>query len=565
MTYISLFILTMATSDEVIWNEAIDRPVNLIPFSDKQRLWVQDQSTGGIYNGTIQYDLSTWANSGLYSDWSNANLVVPYVVSVKGVGTTDISSSFNKDSIVLKSGYYHLLDQIQVEVNNKTLVNQSQNVNVMANFKTLATLSESDYIKLAPVLGLGIDTPDSFTYTKDATGSINGDGYCNNSSSNLGFTQRASYTSTTEFVNNNADINELPTVIGNTANAPAADKKTNAIQVYGSEGRNFFVKSGDGASAIFHYIFIAVIKLKDLCPMMNFPISRGLNVRLTINYNSFKGVYNATTDKLKTVSYQQASGTTCPVMMAPLKSNATVNGDFEVVGNVISNSISIQNGSGVPTLPFNSTRIYIDSYKLNAEYQATLLKNMPVTTVNYLDYYSYPISPIQAGQTFNQIVSNGIPALRCCFILPFASPVSDVAKGVTEWANIFDSAPATSCPSAPVENLNILVGGVQVFSQNQTYSFENYLSEVQHLFALNGGNINAVNSGLISKKMFEGAYRMYCAWLGRKNPVEDMIPKSLQIQGTNGSKTTMSYTVIAFYEKSITLNTATGEILATVP
>lgn len=555
----------MATSDEVIWNEAIDRPVNLIPFSEKQRLWVQDQSTGGIYNGTIQYDLSTWANSGLYSDWSNANLIIPYIVSVKGDGTTDISTKLDKNSIVPKSGYYHLIDQIQVEVNNKTLVNQSQNVNVMTNFKTLSTLSDSDYNKLAAVLGLGLDTSDTFTYTKDGGGSENGDGYCNNTVNNDGFLTRASYTESTVFTTD-VDINYLPTVIGDNAALADTEKTRNAIQVYGSEGRNFFVKSGADVNAIFHYIFIANIRLKDLCPMMeHIPICRGLNVRMTINFNSFKGVYNANGANLTTVSYQQMSGTTCPVMMAPLNDAVIINGNFEVVGNIVSNSISNQPGSGVPSLPFNSTRIYIDSYKLNAEFQTTLLKNVSTTTVHYLDYYSYSIPPVTAGQTFNQIVSNGIPALRAVFVLPYASPDSTVAKGVTEWANIFDSAPATTCPSAPLENLNILVGAVQVFSQNQTYSFENYLSEVQHLFALNGGNINAVNSGLISKKMFEGAYRMYCAWLGRKNPVEDVIPKSLQIQGTNASKTTMSYTVIAFYEKSITLNTATGEIFNTVP
>lgn len=548
------------SADKYIWDEAIDRPINEKPFQEKQRLWIQDQATGGIYNGTLQYDLSPWANSGLYTDLSNAVLEIPYLVSIKGP-TANVGGVFTKDSLALKSGFWNLIDQLQVDVNSKTLCQLSQNINVLSNVRTLTSFDVTTYQKMGPVLGLVIDTPTSYTYS--AAGSVNGDGYCNNSASNLGFQERKTFVANAAAAGftGTPEITDLPTVIG--TKTTADEKAASAAQVYGSEGRSYFNSVVSGTDTIFNYILICSIRLRDLSDFFLMPISKGLQIRLTINYNSFRGTYKATKgtlDSISTVSYTQLSGSTCPVLLAPLVNSPTNDSNFEVAANIVSNSLSKD-----VTPAISSTRIYIDAYKLNAEYQAVLLKSMPITTHKYMDYYSFPINNIQAGHTFNQIVSNGIPALRAVFVLPFSTPSTAVAAGTTDWQNIFNSAPFTTAPSAPIENFNVLVGGVNQLMNNQTYSFENYLSEIIHMFSIHGGNSNAVNSGLVSKTMFDNCYRLYCVYIGRRPEYEDSIPKSLQITGTNSSKTTMSYTVLALFEKSVTLNTATGEIMATIP
>lgn len=553
--------MTDSLSDSYIFNEALDRPMSEKPFQEKQRLWLQDQATGGIYNGTVQYDLSPWANNGMYTDYSNAVLEIPYLVSIKG-DTTRFTGCFDKDSLSLKAGFWNLIDQLQVDVNNKTVCQLSQNINVLANVRALTSFDITTYEKMGSVLGLVADTETSYTYA--ATSSVNGDGYCNNSSSNDGFQIRKAFMANAAelgFADGTADIDELPTVIGSTANASAAIKASNAAAVYGSEGRPYFTTTTSGSDTIFNYVYICSIRLRDLSDFFLIPISRGLQIRLTINYNSFRGTYNAVTSTglLSTTSYTQLSGSTCPVLLAPLKTAPATTGTFEVAGNIVSNSLSSS-----PTPAISSTRLYIDCYKLNADYQSALLKNMPLTTHKYFDYYSYSIPSVQPNGTFNQIVSNGIPSLRAVFVLAYSTPSSSIAAGTTDWQNIFNSAPFTTLPSAPLENFNILVGGRTQLMNNQTFSYENYLSELIHMFSIHGGNANAINSGLIDKTMFDNCYRIYTVWI-RGSSIEDSIPKSLQVTGTNASKVPVSYTVLALFEKSISLNTATGEIVATIP
>jgi hypothetical protein len=531
----------MTTSaDNYIWDSAISQEFPGMPFSEKQRLWIQDQSTGGNYNGVLQYDLTSWSNSGLYVDYSSAVLQIPYVVSIKGSNNDNYNDSINKDTLNLKNHFANLIDQIQVDVNNKTVCQTSSNVNLLANIKMLATFDQSTLSKLGASLGIALDTDTSASYS--AAASVNGIGYINNTSSNLGLVERKS--------NMTAARTDMPTIGTTTA-------------ILASEGRNYYVTNGlAGDATTYHYIFLATIRLRDLSDFFDIPISRGLQVRMSITYNSFKATIASTitTNVLSISAYQQLSGTTCPIILSALTLGTIPipTGTLDITGNVVSNSISVL--EAVAKTAFNSTRIYIDAYKLNPDYQAVLLKEMPVTTHKYLDYYSYNISSVASGATFNQIVSNGIPAIRAVFIMPF----SPIANLVTAFQNPFSSVPSTTLPGAPISQLNILVGGLNLFSQNQTYTFENYLSELQHIFAVNGGKNDSVNCGLISRRMFENNYRFYCASI-RRNPIEDNIPKSLQVTGVNASATAVQYTVIVLFEKSVTLNTATGEILSTIP
>lgn len=578
----------MLTSDENVWDESVDRSPPEKPFIEKQRLWLQDMQNGA-YNGQVMFSLEPLANNGLYMDYSNAYFEFPILISAKGDGTADYSKMMNAYSIGIKSGNTNFISQMQVDLNNKTVVQLTQNLNVLCNFKTLAGFSVDDLEKLGPTIGFYPDDADSIVY--HAAASADGDGYTNNRNTiattttpfgvravtNSGFLKRQKITTANSTVN----IASLPT-LGDTSKATTQ---------FGNEGRPFFFVEGTGAAAVFNWVYICSIRLRDLSDYFeNLPISRGLNMRITLNYNSFRATYTTTANTvvddvvtaagtIKTTSYTQLSGNTCPIMIASLAIGNANDGSspgstgglsvptvpagvLTVACGIVSNAV---NTTFKPAL--STTRIYVDAYKLDPNYQSTLLKTVPVSTVRYFDFYSFPILNISPGSTFNQILSNGIPNLRGIVCIPYPAVAGETTTllTMTPFQNAFDSAPFTTAPSGSITQFQILIAGSNVWNQNMQYDWESWNYEVQHFFAIHGGNVTGVNSGLISKYMFDNAYRYYCCDVSRRIPFENSIPKSVQVLGTNNTSATMSYVCLVLFEKQLEINTATGEIIASSP
>lgn len=289
-----------------------------------------------------------------------------------------------------------------------------------------------------------------------------------------------------------------------------------------------------------------------------------------MNYNSFRATYTtAATPSIINTSYTQLSGRTCPIMIPSVSannSNAGLNiaGTIEVMCNVAGTTLDTTVKPAIAT-----TRLYVPAYKLDPDAEASLIKEMPVSNVRYFDYYTYTVDNVGAGSPFNSILTNGILNPKAIIVVPFVKSTNTGTAtnglNLTQAQNAFDSAPGTTAPQASITNFQVLLAGENVFNNNQVYTFSQFLDEFQHLFAINGSNTTGLNSGLISKYEWENAYRFYVCDLSRRIKFEDKIPKSVQIEGVNNTKTFMTYVCFILYEKQLSLKTSTGEIVSSSP
>lgn len=568
----------MLTADQTTWDESVNRTTVDKPFIEKQVLYIQDQNNGS-YSGQVQFDCSSLSNNNLYTDYSSAYFTFPILITAKstlgGYQGTANDKLFNSLSVGLKSGYFNFIDSMQVDLNNVNICQLQPNLNMLVNYKLLTSMSHDDIEKMGAIIGFYPDSADSYIYQN--TASQDGIGFCNNrnetptstylpadgsAKSNYGFYRRQK-----ETVGNSTQYNKNK-VVGTTSDTGAAI--TGKSNIFKSEGRNYYYQSGDPAAPAitdsFNWVILATIRLKDISDFFDkLPISKGLNLRFTINLNTFSANITTTANNMTITSYTQLSGRTCPIMLASKSANNSnstfiaVAGNFDITCGIAKNSLNSESVTSIST-----TRLYVPAYKLDPDYQTTLLKQMPVTNIRYYDYYTYTINSITAGNTFNQILTNGILNPKAIIVIPFVSK-SDTGNNLTQAQSIFDSAPCTTAPSASITNFQVMLAGSNVFNNYEIYSFSQFLDEFQELFAINGSKTTGVNSGLINKYEWDNAYRFYVCDLSRRVVFENKIPKSVQIEGRNNTAVSMDYVCFLLFEKEVVINTHTGEIVSTMP
>ena len=76
--------------------------------------------------------------------------------------------------------------------------------------------------------------------------------------------------------------------------------------------------------------------------------------------------------------------------------------------------------------------------------------------------------------------------------------------------------------------------------------------------SVNGNQTDGLTSGLISQQDFEMKYCYYFVDVSRMLPVEESVPKSVQIVGQNASLRPMDYYCFISYGVSVNIDALTG-------
>jgi len=98
-----------------------------------------------------------------------------------------------------------------------------------------------------------------------------------------------------------------------------------------------------------------------------------------------------------------------------------------------------------------------------------------------------------------------------------------------------------------INNLNVLVGGVNVLMQDSRYTYQSFNNEFYNEFGVNGNQSTSLGSSLIDYKSWlqKPYYYVNCSHV----PIEQQNAyRSLQIKGTNSSLLTMDYLIFAICE-----------------
>jgi hypothetical protein len=262
----------------------------------------------------------------------------------------------------------------------------------------------------------------------------------------------------------------------------------------------------------------------------------------------------------------QVQGRTNPLLIPsgatnnPWQQLAPQSGTITIVGGIKTVTV---NGVTVSNSQMTSCRWYIPCYTMNPTYESQYISLHPTKSIVYEDIYNYVIQSVPAGSSFNQLITNGITDIQTVWVLPYLSASANSSTaGVSPIQSPFATEPSTTSPLLAITSFQIQVAGLNLFQQDYTYDFQTFADEVASMYAVNGGMTTGLTSGLIGFDAFQQGYRVYCANASRRLPLDNSVPKSVQILGTNASTVAVDYYCFVTFNRKLTVDTRTGAIVA---
>ena len=151
------------------------------PYAQKHWNYIQDINAGSYTSGSglslVQFDLSSIYNSSKLVDVSQTYLAIPITYCTawtKTDGTTVAPTKNAWASTGLKSGYFQLLQGLDLTIAGKVVEQFVPNLNQYVSFKMLSQMSQDDLKAYGATLGMGdtIDNWESLGWISSANNNI---------------------------------------------------------------------------------------------------------------------------------------------------------------------------------------------------------------------------------------------------------------------------------------------------------------------------------------------------------------------------------------------------------
>jgi hypothetical protein len=212
-----------------------------------------------------------------------------------------------------------------------------------------------------------------------------------------------------------------------------------------------------------------------------------------------------------------------------------------------------------------SVYLYVPAYTFNPVFEQAYLSD-PVKQIKYTDIYAYQVSNVPPSNPFNNLITNGIANIKSVLIIPFYSQNNQAASSDVQfqlpspvYQSPFDPAGCgCTSPMITLGNFNVQISGQNAIYNTQRYTFEEFNNQLYGQFAVNGGLTDGLTSGLIGFEDFKQTYGYYYVNVERMLPVEQSVPKSVQILGTNFSTQTIDLFCFVEYGVEINIDLTTG-------
>jgi hypothetical protein len=549
-------------------------------FVRKDWISILDNQNQNYQGNQSVIDTSQLANSNKYFNYREAYLTVPMTMTLtQTIGSAALfapaTAATSADYLVgLKNWYGSIVHSMTVDYNGTTIVQQTPYCGLWNSFKLMTSLSYQDVITNGASMGFWPDNGTSFDIANvNTTDSI------------------ANSTS------NNRNLGAFPVVSGafNTFDAYNEgllrrqqgwnfdpDGVTGTGQTYSSllstSNMNLLWKSyifnkvnatggpPSTAAGVVQIAITAQIYLKHLHSFFErVPLLKGVFMKITLNLNQTSTSFSVSgADVFTACSVQSPLGGVNPLMIASaVASNGgacLVEGSYIAslaVGKTCLNS-SQSSLAGVSTSPLSgSILLNCPAYTFNPVFETSYLSS-PIKKIVYSDIYQYQVvNQLSGGQTFNQLITNGIANIKSVLVLPFFS--SSANGGLSPIQSPFD--PAGGGPTSPLcllTQFNIQISGQNAIYNTERYAYEQFLNQLQGCNAINGNLTDGLTSSLVDQKNFEMSYNYYYVNCGRMLPVEEAVPKSVNILGTNTSAKAIDLFVFVEYGVEVSLDILTG-------
>ena len=230
------------------------------------------------------------------------------------------------------------------------------------------------------------------------------------------------------------------------------------------------------------------------------------------------------------------------------------------VGNKVLNSTQKSCGIALDGPLGGSCILNVPAYTFNPVFESSYMSSS-IKKICYTDVYQYQIvNTVKPGQNFNNLISNGLSNLKSVCVLPFfsATQATDVLA-MSPYLSPFD--PAGAGPTSPLclfNQFNIQISGQNAIYNSERYAFEQFQNQLYGCNAVNGGMTSGMSSGLIDSKAFESEYCYYYVDVGRMLPVEEAVPKSVNILGLSMSALPIDLFIFCEYGVEISIDVMTG-------
>ena len=369
-----------------------------------------------------------------------------------------------------------------------------------------------------------------------------------------------------------------------------------------------------GACGVLQIAVTAQIFLKHLSSFFDrAPLLKGVFMKLTMNLNNCSsrfittGATSMATGSMYCTSVSNPIGGVNPLMVASTAGAVTTvttistrgpvtsltclaNGGINLVstgvivtsyianvsvgGVCLDRTITSDATSALASSTIKSVYLYIPSYIFNPVFEQAYLSS-PIKHIKYTDVYQYQILGVGAGGQINNLVTNGIANIKSVLLIPFLSSVagagtraagvmgtssnSGFLQGTPVYQSPFDAAGCgTTSPFCHITNFNVQISGQNAIYNLQKYGFEEFSNQLYGQYSVNGGLTDGLSSGLIGFGDFQTSYCYYYVNVERMLPVEQSVPKSVQIVGTNNSTLICDYWVFVEYGVDIKIDAITG-------
>ena len=557
------------------------------PFIRKDKVYIIDQNNSSYSNNTIILDSASISNSGKWADFSMASITIPELITM--------TSTFNFSAVAtdfccgLKNGYYQLINSLNIEYNNSSVVQVSNFTNMYISYKLNTTLDVNSVVIVGSQIGFALDSAQSWFYINSASpvGSVAGQGSINNDDDILATSFATSY------IGQSGNIGFALRQLNNTFSAGQTGVTTLLGAGWASTSaqvqKSYTVKSAVAVNGYYQqsWNILATIRLKDVSDFFEkLPLVRGAFVKIYIYLNQARttlnigGITAGNAGKLSVTNsnIQVFGGNTNPLMIASARTNAS--GMYPLSQAVAGQnneqqftfSVSILNSLDPNCFsPYNrysgqtNCRLYCDLYTMNPMREEEYLTHNRTKTVEYRDIFQYQFLNVPTG-SFNFLVTNGISDLVEIVVCPFiSSTYNGTGSSATSFSPIvspFATEPATCSPCMWVNNWNIQLSGVNCFINSKQYLYEQFQDELYGVGSINGGRSDGIASGLISQLAFQNNYGYLVANASRRLPEEDRTPKSVQVLGNNVTQVPMDLYVFCVMKKSIQLDLYSGKRLS---
>jgi hypothetical protein len=202
-----------------------------------------------------------------------------------------------------------------------------------------------------------------------------------------------------------------------------------------------------------------------------------------------------------------------------------------------------------------------------ASYEQAFISD-PISRIVYNDLYQYTIYNVQPNSQFNQVISQGLVGAQEIVIIPlFAQSQNTIgatgtALNVPCFQSPFDPCGGgTTSPFAQLYGVNVVQAGSNVIMSNELYIYQSFgqqlYGQVQNW--MNAGLAPGANSGLFNELDFFYSNCYYYCNIGRGLSVEDTIPKSLSVYGSNMSNIPLDlYIFVSYKVQNLNIDKVSG-------